>query len=299
MRTTSSHGRTIGGSVLCVLVLVPVLAVLSAACGERGADSRPGASATALPAGSAPTARPPSGLPVTALVMHPLHTAVLYAALPDGLYWTTDHATSWRPVAGAPPGCYIGLWVDHRAPYTLYAEYMATTINPLRLIRSNDSGYTWTDLTDEGAPQPSGYLPGLWLSDRKSGPAAVYVVPSRGGGVARSLDRGHTWVRLRGVAERRAMTLRDRVRPLPAAAQRALDAFMAPFEPNIVYWVVPAEVTDAGTVVRSTTGRPVVDPTDPSHFYLATDVGVYRSVDGGRTWRWASAGLPGSEAEEE
>jgi hypothetical protein len=232
--------------------------------------------------------------------MHPLHTAVLYAALPTGLFWTTDHATSWRPVDVAPPGYYYGLWVDHRPPYTLYAEYTATTVNPLRLIRSNDGGYTWMDLIDGGAPQPSGYLPGLWLSDRRSGPAAVHVVGVKDDrfGVWRSLDRGDTWVRLRGAERRRAEALRNKVRPLPAVAQRALDAFMAPFEPNIVYWAVPVTVTDAGTSapVRATTGRPVVDPTDPSHFYLATEVGVYRSIDGGRSWHRASTGLPGGEA---
>lgn len=228
--------------------------------------------------------------------MHPRHTAVLYAALPGGLFWTTDHATSWRQVPAAPPGHYLGLWVDHRPPYTLYAEYAATTITPLRLIRSNDGGSTWTDLTEGGAPQPSGYVPEIWLGDRESGPAAIYLVPLRGEGLYRSLDRGDTWVRLLGVASRRAWALRVRVRPLPAAPQRAFDAFMAPFEANGVYW--PVEVTDAdtGAVVGSTTGRPVVDPTDPTHFYLVTQAGVYRSLDGGRTWRRASAGLPSAQA---
>jgi hypothetical protein len=303
MGTTSTHRRTAGRSIACVFVRAAALGVFAAACGGRGTDSSLGTNAAAGPADASPTARPPAGAPVNALVMHPLHTAVLYAALPDGLYWTTGHATSWRLVPVAPPGYYLGLWVDRRPPYTLYAEYFAGTIDPLRLIRSNDGGYTWTDLTDGSAPQPIGDVSGVWLVDRRSGPAAVHVVGDKGGhfGVWQSLDRGDTWVRLRGAESRRAEALGARARPLPAAAQRALDAFMAAFEPNTVYWVLNVTVTDAdtGAVLSATTGGPIVDPSDPTHFCLATELGVYRSLDGGRTWHRASAGLPGGETEGE
>ena len=37
-----------------------------------------------------------------------------------------------------------------------------------------------------------------------------------------------------------------------------------------------------------------VDPDDPSVLYVGTDNGVYKSTDGGETWRKSSAGLTSS-----
>ena len=51
--------------------------------------------------------------------------------------------------------------------------------------------------------------------------------------------------------------------------------------------------TDAATgeVVSAATGAPLVASHEVSVFYLGTEKGVYRSVDGGATWTRASAGL--------
>ena len=230
MRSTSIHCRRAAmRPVVCALVVAAAPAALTAACGGGPSAASPGASAAAGPAGASASARPPSSVPVIALVMHPRHTAGLYAALPGGLFWTTDHATSWRPVPAAPPGYYLGVWVGPQAAVHALRGVRRDHRQPLPPDQVERRRLHVDGLTDGGAPQPSGYVPKIWLGDRESGPAAIYLVPLRGEGLYRSLDRGDTWVRLRGAASRRAWALRDRVRPLPAAAQRAVDAFMVPF----------------------------------------------------------------------
>jgi hypothetical protein len=107
-------------------------------------------------------------------------------------------------------------------------------------------------------------------------------------------DFGETWNRLRGRDREYALTLRDQSPRISAASRRALTAFMAPFG-----WKANVTVTDSatGALVSATTGPPLVAPHQPSLFYLGTENGVYRSVDGGKTWAQASVGLGGPVAD--
>ena len=79
---------------------------------------------------------------------------------------------------------------------------------------------------------------------------------------------------------------------MSAAARQALDAFMAPFESSPSHATASIVVRDGATrVLNVAGGRPLVDPRDPLVFYAATRQGVYKSLDGGTTWKQASAGL--------
>ncbi len=88
------------------------------------------------------------------------------------------------------------------------------------------------------------------------------------------------------------------------AGQAVTALAVAPADPNRVY-----AGTAAGRVYRSedaggiwspeTSGLPgsavralAVDPFDPLRVFSGTDSGLYRSVDGGRTWAFSGAGLP-------
>ncbi len=224
---------------------------------------------------------------VHGLVMDPSNPSILYAATPAGLFKSTDGAESWNqlPTVGEilTP---MAIAIDPASPSTVYLHtFMLGETRPFRLWRSDDGGATWVDLRDESTPGMYGYVPGFSF-DTASTPSTVYMLGTSGSdnetNLWRSTDRGETWIRLSKAEEDQAFALRDTLPSKPAAAQRALDAFLAS----------GGTVRDADTGDVVVASNVVVDPDHPSTLYAATEwEGVYKSSDGGKTWKKASAGL--------
>jgi hypothetical protein len=278
-----------------LLVLVAALAL--GACGGRAAtnpdETSAGAAAAADGAGSGPGAGSAGGASVGALDMDPSDPSVLYAATTEGLYKSSDGAESWSRLPGTSGGIYSTVAVDPRAPSTIYAiGPNDVAVPPCRLQRSDDGGATWVNLSDAGSPRIYGYEAFVWF-DVTATPSTVYAWGVKAGDwhVYRSSDRGETWTR--DPAEERNPPWDPRAVPrrMSGAERKALDAFMAPFRPG--------SIANASIVVREGAtralyiagGRPRVDPQHPSVFYAGTMLGVYKSLDGGGTWKRASAGL--------
>ncbi|MCL5735742.1 MAG: hypothetical protein M1274_09195 [Actinobacteria bacterium] len=228
---------------------------------------------------------------VSALVMDPSDHAILYASTSEGLFKSSDGAGSWSQLPTIPGD--VGVpFIDPASPSTIY---VVCSIAPEadeavsdHLLRSADGGMTWTDLTEAGAPRKGG---DIWVAtafDTTTTPSTIYMWDDTGY-VWRSTDRGTTWTRLSFDEGMQAFEEADSPRetpPIPAAAQQTLDAFLAPLDD----WV---DLTDADTeAVVGANGAPLVDPDHLSTFYAATFEGVYKSIDGGGTWRKASTGLP-------
>ena len=231
------------------------------------------------------------GGPVGTLVMDPSDPAILYVATAEGLFKSTDGAGSWSrlpTIPGIEPG---GMWLllDPNSPSTIYTIAYANfaeadTKWTTCLLRSDDGGLTWMDLNEAGAPRIGSTSSGPWL-DTTTIPSTLYMYDDTGY-VCRSTDRGTTWTRLSVDEGQRAAALADQSVPIPAAAQQALDDFLAPFSGDWVY------LTDADTgAVVGPSGAILVDPDHTSTFYAATSDGVYKSTDSGRTWRKASRDL--------
>ena len=117
--------------------------------------------------------------------------------------------------------------------------------------------------------------------------------------VYRSTDRGKTWTEITAAEQDQAVALQDAARSRPAAAQQALDAFLTSngghYDGGIA--LGGRDRCGYGRPVFADANAVIVDPDHPSTFYapatgdvVGTD-GVYKSVDGGKTWRKASAGL--------
>jgi hypothetical protein len=106
-----------------------------------------------------------------------------------------------------------------------------------------------------------------------------------GGNGWRSAELGESWTNL---TTEEADQLPSKQLPLPPAAQQALDVFYASFSGMVI------DADTGASVVVDPDGFPngvSVDPDHPSIFYAATREGVYKSTDGGKTWRKASRGL--------
>ena len=229
------------------------------------------------------------GGPVNVLAMDPSNPSILYAGTSEGLFKSTDGAGSWNQLPTVPGSVFV-VAIDPASASTIYVQSVvsqrAQETGAFKLLRSDDGGATWEDLSGAGTPESPGYDRGIWF-DTTSTPSTVYMwghVGTYGFPVWRSTDRGETWTG-RGVGDKDVLTPASPA-SIPPAAQQALDAFWASYDP---YSSGPATDADTGAVVEI--GQVLVDPTRLSTFYASTGQGVYKSTDSGRSWRKASKGL--------
>ena len=246
-----------------------------------------------------------SGVPIDTLIMDPSNPSVLYARTAAGLFKSSDGAESWKQTLNfsAFVGQVLVVAFDPASPSTVYmiAWQTGDSPGPPQLLRSDDGGVTWTHLTDASTPKPSGWVAAIWF-DAASTPSTVFMWGNDALGEQgwyRSTDRGETWTGPTEEESDRAITIRH----LPAAAQRALDTFLASFEGSVtdadtgdVVGVVPGKNgVMSGGPTGSAAGSVIVDPDQPSIFYAPTMDGVYKSTDSGRSWRKAGTD-PGNPA---
>ena len=190
---------------------------------------------------------------ISALVMDPSDPAILYATTSEGLFKSSDGAGSWNLLSTIPGDVGV-LFIDPTSPSTIYvvcstAQEADEAVSD-HLLRSDDGGLTWTDLTEAGAPRKSA---DIWVAtafDTTTTPSTIYMWDDTGS-VWRSTDRGTTWTRLGLDEGMQAFEQADSPRetpPIPAAAQQALDAFLAPLDDQVY-------LTDADTGARRRTHR--------------------------------------------
>ncbi len=216
-----------------------------------------------------------------------------------GVWKSTDRGKTWRFV-GLPEAGAIGEIVVHPTnPDLVYVAALGHPFgkNPERgVFRSRDGGTTWERvlfLSDStGAvslamnpANPREIYAGMWRAERKPW---TLISGAREGGVYKTTDGGDHWVRLGG--------------GLPDGLVGKVGLAMGAGNPERVYAIIEADrrpglyrSDDAGgswVLVNSETrlrGRPwyyshvTADPRDPNTVYVM-NVGLYRSVDGGRTF---------------
>lgn len=189
-----------------------------------------------------------------------------------GVWRTDDAGRTWQPIFDDQPTGSIGaLAVAPSAPRTIYVGSGEGLQRPDLSVgdgvyRSDDGGLTWSHRGLEDAQQ----IPAVVVDPHD--PERVFVAvlghpygPNDTRGVFRSLDGGTHWER---VLWRNADT-------------GAMDVLLAPNDPRTVYAVLwSARQTPwegpGGSLVRS------------------GDNGLWKSTDGGDTWRRIGTGLPGA-----
>lgn len=207
---------------------------------------------------------------VNCLVLDPSSPSVLYAATDDGLFKSQDAAGSWRQLTSMEYRVFL-LAIDPASSSTVYVlaydpETAAADPITTRFLRSDDGGSTWEDLTAT-SPRFAVWPPIVFI-DATSSPSTVYTY-DMSWSMWRSTDRAETWSQLSqeeaDQAEQTAPGLQGR-----------------DFQGNVTD-------ADTGSVFNEVAGP--IDPTDSSIQYAGTPEGVYKSTDGGTTWKKASTGL--------
>ncbi|HVC02713.1 MAG TPA: hypothetical protein VND80_10980 [Steroidobacteraceae bacterium] len=259
------------------------LALALAASAAAGAAQPLAAAAAAVATPAARAAMPPSlframrwrmigpfrGGRTRALAGVPGRPAVLYAGAVDGGVWKSiDYGRTWRPIFDGEPTQSIGaIAVAPSAPRIVYVATGEGLQRPDLSIgngiyKSTDAGKTWRHLgLVDGEQIPS-------LAVDAHDPDRVFAAvlghpygPSTERGIFRSLDGGKSWQRVlyRG--------------PDTGGSQVLID----PSNDRTVY-----------AALWQARQAPWEDDNDES----GTGGGLYKSVDGGDTWRKIGRGLP-------
>jgi photosystem II stability/assembly factor-like uncharacterized protein len=235
-------------------------------------------------------------------VVYVAATGHLWGANPErGVFKTTDGGATWTQVlfidedTGA-----TDIVMDPSDHVVLYAAMYQRRRSAWGfngggpgsgLYKSVDAGRTWTKLTG-GIPE--GPLGRIALDVYRSDPSIVYalVQAERESGLYRSGDAGAHWTKVSGTNPRPSYFSKLRVDPQDADRMYVLGVrLMISDDGGRTFEEVRVSPTRPGA------GRPRddldvhamwIDPADPSHLIIGSDVGVAASYDRGRTWDYVN-----------
>jgi photosystem II stability/assembly factor-like uncharacterized protein len=201
----------------------------------------------------------------------PGRPGVFYTGAVNGGVWKTDDfGRTWRPIFDAQPTQSIGdIAVAPSNPDIVYVASGEGLRRPdlsvgNGIYRSNDAGLTWTHLD---ALRDGQQIPRLAIDPED--PERVFAAvlghpygPSEERGIFRSTDGGRSWAKVLSIDENTG----------------GYDVAVDPSRPGIVY----------ATLFESR-----LAPWEDGNGYGAKG-GVFKSTDGGDTWRRLTNGLPGN-----
>jgi photosystem II stability/assembly factor-like uncharacterized protein len=218
----------------------------------------------------------------------------------DGMYRSTDAGRTWSHIGLKDAGQIGQVRVHPSDPDLVYVAALGNIFGPNEergVYRSKDGGATWekvlfvsertgfVDLAMD-ATNPRILYAAAWRAERKPW---TNISGSEDGGIWKTTDGGDTWTKLAG--------------GLPEGLVGRIGVAVSPANPDRVWALIEAEgekggvyrSDDGGETWRRTNGdasirqRPwyythiYADPQDANTVY-ALNVGLFRSVDGGRTF---------------
>ncbi|MBP7147584.1 MAG: immune inhibitor A [Acidobacteria bacterium] len=199
---------------------------------------------------------------------------------------TTGVLGSFSGITGAGSGIGSGERCNWVTPYTLDANTPGTLLlGTHRLYRSTDHGSHWSpvgpsDITRGGTTQ---------VVEFNRTDSRVAYAGSNDGLVFRSADNGLTWADISGALPQASV---NDVAGDPGDPERALAVLGGFNRPHLWEWTVAR-----GTWVALGDGLPNVPANTvlmktSSEIFVGTDIGIFRSLDGGATFEPFMDGLP-------
>jgi photosystem II stability/assembly factor-like uncharacterized protein len=265
-----------------------------------------------------------SGTNVDALAVDPTHAEILYAGTAEGLLKSSDGGNTWR--AGGLKGWVSGVKIDPEKPTTLYAATNAG------IFKSTDGGGSWKALAAGREASDGVHSLALDPNSSATlyaGTGAGVLKSTDSGGSWKLSTTGMDAVRVDELAaptrrsayalSSRGLFKRARGGWLPASAGLpTLDLSALAFDPQrpeAIYVVTETaaifKTTNGGESWRRLLAPPisetteitalVVDPQNGNNLYAGTiewadqngtRSGVFKSTDGGSSWRQLPIGVP-------
>jgi photosystem II stability/assembly factor-like uncharacterized protein len=305
-----------GGNPVLALIPVPGKRRILALVRSQGIVVSENNGQSWTPLGEGLPMDPTWGPLVQSLALDPTNPMILYAGTGgaggggQGVYKSSDGGQTWTPSNKGMLDYYItALAVDPLNPQVVYAG-----CNDGELFKSGDGGQTWTNLKDRlvlrqyGEPRQ---IRGIQI-DPSDG--AVYILGDNSG-VMVGKNGGETWSLLGNppgidqptyvawavVSGEKPVILLSVDNPSKqawrySAEPVALSPTAAPSPsgetPGIS--IKPSGAWQANADLPREVKALVVDPTNPELIFAGTPGGVYKSEDGGLTWKISSTGMKNS-----
>jgi photosystem II stability/assembly factor-like uncharacterized protein len=210
-----------------------------------------------------------------------------------GLFKTADGGKTWTKILFIDNDTgVVDVALDPDSPNIVYAAAYERRRVPWgfdgggpgsALYKSTDGGVSWKKLT-EGLPKP-GNLGRIGVAIYPKNPAIVYsVIEGKGGGVFRSEDRGETWKKMGDSEPASPYFSQLRIDPNNDLRVWALlDFLMISSDGGKTF------TPDMRTGAHWDFHDLWMDPRNSGHMLAATDGGLYRSNDDGKTWEFLNS----------
>lgn len=217
-----------------------------------------------------------SGLPqatIRAVAVDPQAKCVIYAALNNKIYKSTDCSRSWEEIySDNDPDVKIeSLAVDHYNSAIIYAG-----LSRGDLLKSSNRGLSW-----DAVKRFSESVLKIVLDPRDSRKIFALI---KNNGLARSLDSGGDWVEVK-----------DKLKELDATGGR--DFIISTAQDGLIFLATKSGLLKSADGGENWEAIELVTPSDESsinavavgpkntaEIYYSTDTTFYRSFDAGRTW---------------
>jgi fibronectin type 3 domain-containing protein/photosystem II stability/assembly factor-like uncharacterized protein len=197
----------------------------------------------------------------------------------SGLFKSLDGGGNWELLMSGPQNNFLALTLDPSDPKTIYAGSYGGGI-----LKSKDAGETWTSM-NSGLTSPE--VSALAIDPLNT--ATIYA-GTKGGGVFKSTDGGASWVSVNNGLS--TLTINNLV--------------VDPLTPTTLYLIEQGINSNQTKLYKSENAALswtyvdffdfyihflAIDPIQPTTIYVGSGC-LYKSTDGGTTWKCLSSGLP-------
>ncbi len=228
--------------------------------------------------------------PIVLIQLHPKNPDIIYVATNDYIYKTRDGGRTWANLSqGMSHSRVIAMGIDPAYPATVYAGTKGDAV-----YKSHDGGQRWASMRSGLDDATISSVVNQFLFDPAD---AQHIFIATTMGVFETKNGGEQWVKkMDGMKEvLMVVTLgMDPTRPsilyagTSGGVYKSID--QASHWEKVNNGLVPPDMVKTSRALNVT--AILVDPYEPDVVYAATLAGIYKTTDGGKSWKRIGVSLP-------